>query len=487
MRTSGTLAGQLSARVTLIVAVLAAFLSAATILAASSIFLGQLDEQLDQAQSLQQAGQLGRPDRAPGIDVLGLEEGTIIVAALPNGSVRGSTIGEGAVKALTVDSVNALLAVPADGRKHTIQVPGMGRYRVEAGEVSQIHVVVALPMTTLQKNLRGLTVLSIGLGLVSVVVAAVATRAVTGRSTRPLRNLGLAASEVSRLSLDVGEVEAVTRVEPTNLPPTHEVSQLTSAFNHMLTNVEGALTARQASETKLRRFVADASHELRNPLASIRGYAELAERALTRGGDEADVTFALERITSESARMSKLVSDLFLLARLDADAPTQLVPVDVVEVVLNAVSDTRVAGGDHTWRLDLPPDPVVVSADPDQLHQVVVNLLSNARSHTPPGTTVTTGVVAEGGWARITVADDGPGISPDVLPHVFERFARADEARTHNNERSTGLGLAIVEAVVQRFGGVATAESRPGRTVFTIRLPQQAAPAPAGATGPAAK
>ena len=477
MKTSGTLAGQLSVRVTLIVAVLAAFLSLATILAASSIFLGQLDDQLDQAQSLQRGGPLGKPDRAPGIDVLGLEEGTIIVAVLPDGSVRGSTIGKGAVQALTVDSVNALLAVPADGQKRTVQVPGMGRYRVEASEVANIQVVVALPMAHLQKNLRGLTLLSVGLGVISVVVAAVATRAVSGRLTRPLRNLGRAASEVSQLSLDVGEVEAVTRVEPTNLPPTHEVSQLTSAFNHMLTNVEGALTARQASETKLRRFVADASHELRNPLASIRGYAELAERAISRGGDQDDVTFSLERISSESARMSKLVSDLFLLARLDADAPTQLVPVDVVEVVLNAVSDTRVAGKDHTWRLELPDAPVVVSADPDQLHQVVVNLLSNARSHTPPGTTVTTGVVAAGGWAQITVTDNGPGIAPEVLPHVFERFARADEARTHNNERSTGLGLAIVQAVVQRFGGAVTAESWPGRTTFTVRLPRQAAPA----------
>lgn len=476
MRISGTLAGQLSVRVTLIVATLAAFLSAATILAASSIFLGQLDDQLDQAQALQQGGPLDRGDRAPGIDVLGLEEGTIIVAVLPDGSVRGSTIGAGAVRNLTVDSVNALLAVPADGRKRTIEVPGMGIYRVEAND-KKVHAIVALPMARLQQNLRGLTFLSVGMGVISVVVAAVATRAVSGRLTRPLRNLGRAASEVSQLSLDVGEVEAVTRVEPTNLPPTHEVSQLTSAFNHMLTNVEGALTARQASETKLRRFVADASHELRNPLASIRGYAELAERAMTRGGDEEDVTFALDRISSESARMSKLVSDLFLLARLDADAPTQLVPVDVVEVVLNAVSDTRVAGRDHQWRLELPDAPVVVSADPDQLHQVVVNLLSNARSHTPAGTVVTTGVVAAGGWAMITVTDDGPGIAPEVLPHVFERFARADEARTHNNERSTGLGLAIVQAVVQRFGGMATAESWPGRTTFTIRLPQQAAPA----------
>src|SRR5690606_25873010 len=133
--------------------------------------------------------------------------------------------------------------------------------------------------------------------------------------------------------------------------------------------------------------------------------------------------FALQRIGAESTRMTKLVNDLLLLARLDADTPTQARPVDLVETVLNAVSDSRAAGPGHNWRLELPPDPVTVVADPDQLHQVVVNLLANARTHTPAGTTVTTSVAVVDGRARLSVVDDGPGIAPEVLPHVFERFS----------------------------------------------------------------
>ena len=473
MSTRGTLSSQLRNRVTLLVAVLAIFLAAGVLAAASTILYGQLDNQLDAAWDRQQGAAGGQGTRAPGIDVPGMSQGTIVVAVMPNGEIRGNTIGAAAVEPLTVDAAEALLEVPPDGRKHTVQVPGMGSYRVEA-RAYRLHVIVALPLTQVQQTLGVLALFAAGLGLVSVVAAAFATMATADAATRPLRALGHASVEVSQLALDSGEVEVKTRVQPpTDLPPTHEVAQLTTAFNHMLANVEGALAARHASETKLRRFVADASHELRNPLASIRGYSELAERATRQGGESAteDVAFALGRIGSESHRMTKLVNDLLLLARLDADTPTEPRPVDLVETVLNAVHDSRAASPDHNWRLDLPPDGLLVLADSDQLHQVVTNLLANARTHTPAGTTVTTTVAAVDGRARLTVADDGPGISPEVLPHVFERFSRADAARSHTSESSTGLGLAIVRAVVERFGGHTTVESRPGRTCFTVWLP----------------
>ena len=170
-----------------------------------------------------------------------------------------------------------------------------------------------------------------------------------------------------------------------------------------------------------------------------------------------------------------------------AGRATDFAAVDVVEVVLNATSDARAAGPDHTWTLDVPDTPVIVSADADQLHQVITNLASNARKHTPPGTRVeirvtTAGPLGRGGQAVITVTDNGPGIDPQILDHVFERFARADASRAHGTgaETSTGLGLAIVAAVVQAHGGVASVESVPGRTCFTVRLPlieQPAAPA----------
>ena len=299
-----------------------------------------------------------------------------------------------------------------------------------------------------------------------MVAAALATRAVANAATKPLRSLSATASTISQLDLDHGEVSVPAAVPDPRMHPDHEVAQLTTAFNRMLGNVQGALAVRQASETKLRRFVADASHELRNPLAAIRGYSELAARR--QGKDSA---FALGRIDSESRRMTKLVEDLLLLARLDADAPVEMQPVDIVEVVLNAVSDAQAAGPDHNWRLKLPEEGFEVQANADRLHQVIVNLLTNARNHPPAGTTVTTIAGIRDGRACLMVVDDGPGIAPDVLPRVFERFTRADAARSHSEAKSTGLGLSIVQAVVASFGGQVEVDSHPGRTCFTIWLP----------------
>ena len=166
--------------------------------------------------------------------------------------------------------------------------------------------------------------------------------------------------------------------------------------------------------------------------------------------------------------MRGLVEDMMVLARLDARQQIEPQPVDAVEVVLNAVSDARASSAEHRWTVSLPDEPVEVMAGADQLQQVMVNLLGNARTHTPPGTLVETAVTPDG---VISVTDNGPGISPDVLPHVFERFTRADEARRHSEARSTGLGLAIVKAQVESFGGQVRVESRPGCTQFAVRLP----------------
>ncbi len=160
-----------------------------------------------------------------------------------------------------------------------------------------------------------------------------------------------------------------------------------------------------------------------------------------------------------------------MLARLDSDKKVEPRPVEAVEVVLNAVSDSQAASRDHAWLLALPDSEVTVLADADQLHQVMVNLLSNARTHTPAGTTVRTSVLTRDGRAVIEVSDDGPGIPPETLPHVFERFSRADDARAHSVAHSTGLGLAIVRAVVEGFGGSATVSSAPGETTFRVELP----------------
>jgi two-component system, OmpR family, sensor kinase len=306
-------------------------------------------------------------------------------------------------------------------------------------------------------------------------------------SLRPLRRVAATASQVAELPLESGEVELPRGVPDTD--PATETGQVGLAFNRMLGHVETALRRRAASEARLRRFAADASHELRTPLAAIRGYAELA--MLHPGEAPETVTHALSRVLSESTRMSVLVDDLLLLARLDAGRPLSREPVDMTRLAIDATSDSQVARPDHRWVLELPDDPVVVRGDEHRLHQVLSNLLSNAARHTPEGTTVTVKVSADlppgepGGGPEsvrhgvvpaeprvvLTVTDDGPGIPPDLLPDLFERFTRADTSRSHvANAHSTGLGLAIVDAVVAAHQGAVLVTSEPGMTRFTIVL-----------------
>jgi two-component system OmpR family sensor kinase len=285
------------------------------------------------------------------------------------------------------------------------------------------------------------------------------------------------AARVTELALDRGQVALTERVTPADADPRTEVGQVGAGLNSMLSHVATALAAREASETRVRRFVADASHELRTPLAAIRGYAEL-----TRSSPDPvppDVARALTRIESQADRMSDLVQDLLMLARLDAGRVDDHVQVDLSRLVLEAVDDARAAGDAHHWRLELPDEPVLVRGSQATLRQVVDNLLNNARMHTPPGTTVRTGIRYEPfetrsapGPATVTlhVTDDGPGIRPELIPDLFERFSRGDTSRSRASG-STGLGLAIVAAIVQAHGGLVFVRSADGTTSFTVRLP----------------
>jgi two-component system OmpR family sensor kinase len=259
-------------------------------------------------------------------------------------------------------------------------------------------------------------------------------------------------------------------VDEADTDPRTEVGRVGSAFNNMLGHIGRALSARQASEAKVRRFVADASHELRTPLASIRGYAELTRR----GGAELpdDVRHSLTRIESEATRMTGLVEDLLLLARLDEGRELEHKPVDLSRIVVDAVSDAHAAGPDHTWDMELPEEPVDVLGDQARLHQVVVNLLANARVHTPAGSTVQVVLEKNDSSVVIRVIDNGPGIPQEQMPALFERFSRGDVSRTRATG-STGLGLAIVSAVVHAHQGTVTVRSEPGRTEFVVSLPVQ--------------
>jgi two-component system OmpR family sensor kinase len=357
-------------------------------------------------------------------------------------------------------------------------------------------LVTGLPLTTVNQTLAHVentehTLFAVALGLAVILGAALVQL-----SLRPLRRVASTATKVTELPLDSGEVTLPAGVPDTD--PRTEVGQVGAAFNRMLLHVERALGRRAASEARLRRFAADASHELRTPLSAIRGYAELGLRH--HGPVPEDVTHALTRVQSESARMSVLVDDLLLLARLDAGRPLEREPVDLSRLAIDVTSDARVARRDHHWRLDLPSDPILVRGDEHRLHQVLANLMSNAGKHTPGGSTVTValrveesggGSTPDGGTlergvrpaaprVELSITDDGPGIPPELLPELFERFTRADTSRARDLDaagKSTGLGLAIVDAVVAAHGGSITVTSRPGRTRFAIYLPLLPEPA----------
>ncbi|WP_030752375.1 cell wall metabolism sensor histidine kinase WalK [Streptomyces griseus] len=378
------------------------------------------------------------------------------------------------VEELDAAQREALATVPRDFRPHTVELPGgLGSYRVVYAEGIHGSTLVGTPLAEVESALSTLVLVELSLTGASLVAASLAGTALVRIALRPLRRVAATAAQVARLPLHSGEVALHQRVPEAEADPRTEVGQVGAALNRMLDHVHAALDARQQSETRVRQFVADASHELRTPLASIRGYAELTRRGREECGP--DTRHALGRIESEATRMTGLVEDLLLLARLDAGRPLAHETTDLVPLAVDAVGDARAAGPGHHWRLDLPAEgePAAVRGDAARLQQVLLNLLANARTHTPPGTTVTASVRREGAAVVAEVRDDGPGIPPELLPAVFERFARGDASRSRQ-AGSTGLGLAIVRAVVTAHGGEVTVDSAPGRTVFAVRIPAAA-------------
>ena len=363
-----------------------------------------------------------------------------------------------------------------------------------AGPEHGTTLVTGLPLATVQGTLNDVANTEHVVFAAVLLLVLVAGTAMVQLSLRPLRRVAATATKVTELPLDSGEVTLPAGVPDSD--PRTEVGRVGAAFNRMLFHVERALGRRAASEARLRRFAADASHELRTPLSAIRGYAELALRH--PGPVPEDVTHALRRVESESARMTVLVDDLLLLARLDAGRPLEREPVDLSRLAIETTSDAQVARGDHRWRLELPDEPVLVEGDEHRLHQVLANLLSNAGKHTPPGSTVRValtlgataspelpagtsgtavvqrGVAPPGPRAELSITDDGPGISAELLPELFERFTRGEAGRARDTSaagKSTGLGLAIVDAVVAAHGGAIIVTSHPGLTRFAILLP----------------
>ncbi|MEH0512946.1 HAMP domain-containing sensor histidine kinase [Streptomyces sp. B21-106] len=482
-----------------LIAVVCAVIGTVTTLVLRDHLYGQLDGSLKEAAMRASGGPVGGPggrdavengntagistlpvQKIYGIDKLVTGPGPqkTLAATVVNGLITSAKVGNKKNNAagytdmtpvnLKETQIKALGSVAQDQKQHTVDIPGLGSYRVQYINGNNGDYYVGVPTSDVDNTINTLIIVEISLTVAGLLAAGLAGTVMVGVATRPLRKVAATATRVSELPLHTGEVNLSERVPETETDPHTEVGQVGAALNRMLNHVHGALHARQESEMRVRQFVADASHELRTPLASIRGYAELTRRGREEVGP--DTKHALGRIESEAGRMTFLVEDLLLLARLDAGRPLQFEQTDLVPLVIDTVSDARVAGSEHVWRLELPDEPALVSADSARLQQVLVNLLANARTHTPPGTTVTARVQRRGPWLCVDVQDDGQGIPPDLLPHVFERFARGDSSRSRVSG-STGLGLAIVQAVATAHGGAVTVDSVPGQTVFTVHLP----------------
>ncbi len=384
----------------------------------------------------------------------------------------GVITADGTRTEISATAAQQLARITPGHRPATVELDGLGRYRVIAmhargpGET----IVTGLPTSDVDDTFLTVLVIFAVVGAIALIGGTTAGVIIIRRQLAPLSRVSEAARQVADLELDRGEVRLPTpivKVDPASADT--EIGQLGSALNRMLDRIAGALSARHASETRVRQFVADASHELRTPLAAIRGYTELAQRKQEDLPD--DVAHAMNRVESETERMTHLVEDMLLLARLDTGRPLVHEQVDLSRVIVDAVSDAHIAGPEHKWMLDLPDEPVLVVGDEARLHQVLANLLANARIHTPSGTLVTTAlVVDDGAGVVLKVADDGPGIPAWLQPEIFERFARGDSSRSRRGG-STGLGLAIVAAVVRAHNGTIEVHSVPGKTEFVVRFP----------------
>jgi two-component system, OmpR family, sensor kinase len=457
-----------------LLAVACVVIGVATEVAVYQVQVRQLDKRLNAAGVRTEDAFGGRHEsRKGGSDTppLPVQGPGTLAAFIVNGQAERADVldSAGRWQPISAAEIDVLTALPTDGRPHTRALGERGDFRMVAKRSPNGTVLVTgLPLSDVYVMQYELALIEIGVGLAALIIAGLAGALIVRRTLRPLRRVAGIAGCVAELPLDRGEVALPVRVSDVDTDPRTEVGQVGAALNRMLGHVGAALSSRQASETRVRHFVADASHELRTPLAAIRGYAELARR--TGAAVPAEVAHAIGRVESEAVRMTALVEDLLLLARLDAGRPLAGEPVDLSRLAIDAVSDARVAGPDHRWRLDLPAESVSVIGDAPRLHQVLANLLANARTHTPPGTTVTTSLAVHNGHAALRVADNGPGIPADLLPEVFDRFARGDTSRSRA-AGSTGLGLAIVAAVVAAHDGSVEATSEPGRTAFTVRLP----------------
>lgn len=507
-----TLQGRLTAALVVLVLVVTALTAVTTALVLRSALLSQLDSQLagaggrysaevdrgggddagggggaqGQQQGQQQLGG-GRggadPDRGvgrgQGVGTLGVivRDGAVVQASVVDrdGTTATATLDDGAAATLT--------ALRSGAGPSSVDLGELGDYRVSAITHDGSTQVTGLPLAAVHAVLGRVVLGEVALGLLAAAAGGVVTALVVRRGLRPLRDVTTTALGITELPL-AGSADGLPG-PVTTAGATAEVRRVSTAVDAMVEHVRAALQVRDAEEERRRRFMADASHELRTPLAVVQAHTEQA----LRSGQGEGVRPALERIAVASGRMGHLVDDLLLLSHLDAGRPLASQPVALSLLVLEELVDARAAGPDHGWEAALPEEPVDVQGDPQRLHQVLTGLLTNARRHTPAGTTVTVTVrttdseVDEGvpsergagrGWVELDVADDGPGVPDDLRERVFERFTRADAARSGGG---SGLGLAIARGIALAHGGDLLLLPTPRGATFRLRLPVDPTPA----------
>lgn len=434
----------------------------------------QLQEQLSFAseRAATYSAEIGRDAPTGSLFAPGQASGTLnakmVSGYLFSGAVLDSKTGER--KDITGNDAQLLATLKLDSPP-VIQSLSIGDYLLSAQKDpgSGGVLITGLPTAPNERTLAALGVLTITVSLAGLFAIGLIGSLIIRRSLASLQRVSAVASSVANAELDSGTVALEARVAPEDSIPGTESGDVGHALNALLDNVATAFAAREASEAQMRQFVADASHELRTPLSAIRGYTELIS-ATEHFSD--DGQRSLNRVLEQSTRMSSLVENLLLLARLDEKHQLKTAEVNLSQLASEITEDFRVTAPDHQWVTEIPEEPVKISADASALRRVITNLLANARKHTSTGNTVTVALHRDiaAHEAVLSVTDTGEGIDPDFLPHVFKRFTRADAARS-GADGTTGLGLPIAQAIVEAHQGSISVASEPGNTVFTVRLP----------------
>lgn len=443
-------------------------LDVATHTALQNFLVGRIDDQLKTGHGAAVTGLGGQPEGRGPTQSSPFPPGTVVELIGPDGTVLSTVVST----PFGSSPSTARPGLPRSLPKSAMDTPtspytvsgtnGVAQFRITDWPENFYqgnYVVLAIPLTDVQTTLNQLVLLEASISLAIVVATAILALLIIRISLRPLQRMGAVAADIAAGDLS-------RRVEPAT--SNTEIGRLGLALNGMLSQIEAAFAERTESNRRLRRFVADASHELRTPLTSIRGYSEMLRRGA--GKSPSDSELARRRIEEESIRMTGLVDDMLVLARLDQGRPLEQAPVDLEAIARDALADARAVAPQRQISLSAT-GPVVVNGDDTRLRQVLGNLVRNALVHTPQNTSIEIAVSTEDSLGRISVADHGPGLGAQDMDRIFEPFYRADPSRSRDSGGS-GLGLSIVSAVVTAHGGrVKVSETDGGGATFEVELP----------------